>query len=164
MDHRDPHQRLASTICLFSRPSLSCLALAALVLVCFAPAAHARTKKYILMINGLGQSHPGPVLVTDRIFTALHLDQRFDVELHWDNLDAATRNVLEILGGKPPQEIPIVHGPSLYLFDCRELRRWSLDESQLPAGSTILFRAPAPWERHKGTLLASSIILLVISS
>ena len=60
------------------------------------------------------------------------------------------RDALEILAGKPPQDIPIVHGPSLYLFDWRQLQRWKLDESRLPAGSTVLFRHPTLWEQYSG--------------
>ena len=57
----------------------------------------------------------------------------------------AARDIVEILGGKPPWDIPIVHAPSTYLFDWRELQRWKLDESKLPAGSAILFREPSVW-------------------
>ncbi len=73
------------------------------------------------------------------------------------------RGALEILGGKPPQDIPIVHGPNLYLFDWRELKRWNLDESRLPAGSTVLFRQPTLWERYRRTLLLGSLILASLS-
>jgi signal transduction histidine kinase len=69
------------------------------------------------------------------------------------------RDALEILGGKPPQDIPIVHGPNLYLFDWRELQRWNLDESRLPAGSTVLFRQPTLWEKNKRTLLMGLLVL-----
>ena len=72
----------------------------------------------------------------------------------------AGRDALEILAGKPPQDIPIVHGPSLYQFDWRELQRWKLDESKLPAGSTILFRQPTLWERHQRTFLTAVLIIL----
>jgi len=69
------------------------------------------------------------------------------------------RDVIEILGGKPPQDIPIVRGPSIYLFDWRELQRWKLDESRLPAGSNILFRQPTLWEQHKRTVLIGLLII-----
>lgn len=75
----------------------------------------------------------------------------------------AARNLLEILGGKPPQEIPVVHGPSLYVFDWRQLRRWNLDQSKLPAGSTILFREPTLWERHRSIALAALLIIVSLS-
>ena len=75
----------------------------------------------------------------------------------------AGRDALEILAGKPPQDIPIVHGPSLYLFDWRELQRWKLDESRLPAGSTILFRQPTLWEQYRRTLLIGLLVLVSLS-
>ena len=40
----------------------------------------------------------------------------------------AARDALDILGGKSPEDIPIVHSPGVYMFDWRELRRWKLDE------------------------------------
>ncbi len=73
------------------------------------------------------------------------------------------RDALEILAGKPPQDIPIVHGPSLYLFDWRELQRWKLDQNRLPAGSTILFRQPTPWEQYRRTLLIGLLVLASLS-
>ena len=73
------------------------------------------------------------------------------------------RDALEILAGKPPQDIPIVHGPSLYLFDWRELQRWKLDESRLPAGSTVLFRQPTLWEQYRRTLLIGLLVLVSLS-
>jgi len=73
------------------------------------------------------------------------------------------RDALEILAGKPPQDIPIVHGPSLYLFDWRELQRWKLDESRLPAGSTVLFRQPTLWEQYRRTLLIGLLVLASLS-
>jgi signal transduction histidine kinase len=79
----------------------------------------------------------------------------------------AARDALEILAGKPPQDIPIVHGPSFYQFDWRELQRWKLDQSKLPAGSAILFRQPTFWERNgppllTGLLIFSSFALLAV--
>ena len=70
------------------------------------------------------------------------------------------RDALEILAGKPPQDIPIVHGPSLYLFDWRQLQRWKLDESRLPAGSTVLFRQATLWEQYRQTLLMGLLVLV----
>ena len=75
----------------------------------------------------------------------------------------ASRDALEILGGKSPQDIPIVHGPSVYLFDWRELQRWNLDQSKLPTGSTILFRGPTPWERYNRTLVTGMLIFVSLT-
>ena len=51
----------------------------------------------------------------------------------------AGRDVLEILGGKSPQDIPVVHGPSFYMFDGRALRRWNLDDSSSQPGALSCF-------------------------
>jgi signal transduction histidine kinase len=75
----------------------------------------------------------------------------------------AARNALEILGGKPPQEIPIAQGPNKYMFDWRALQRWKLDERKLPAGSTILFREPTLWERHRLTALAGLLVIVSLA-
>ena len=364
-----PRQRFGSTRGFFRPTIRSSLVLAALVLVYFAPASQGQVRKSVLMINVVGQSHPGPVIVTNLILSALHSDPRFQVEFYWENLDAVYhpeewqeqldavvqqyrhrkldlivllgphamqilaepktifpnvpvvfcctapgqidkmrpdsrstgswfqlepaktveaalgllpktrhlfvvggqsdydrlltalvktdlvsyeskldftyltdlpmnelqerlrhlpdhsivlylsffkdaqgreflniaealpmiagaanapvfgivdtqlghgivggfvvsfeeqgkivgRDALEILAGKPPQDIPIVHGPSLYLFDWRELQRWKLDESRLPAGSTVLFRPPTLWEQYRWTLLSGLVVLVSLS-
>ena len=66
----------------------TCLVLAALVLVFLTPASQGQSKKNVLMIIEIGQSHPAPALVTNQILSALGSDPRFDAELHWENLDA----------------------------------------------------------------------------
>jgi PAS domain S-box-containing protein len=73
------------------------------------------------------------------------------------------RDALEIFRGKPPRDIPIVHGPNLYLFDWRVLKRWNLDESRLPTGSTVLFRQPTLWEKYRRTLLIGLLVLASLS-
>jgi len=75
----------------------------------------------------------------------------------------AGRDILEIMGGKSPQDIPVVLGPSYYKFDWRTLRRWNLDESKLPAGSAILFRDPTLWEQYKLTVLTRLLFLVSLA-
>jgi signal transduction histidine kinase/ABC-type uncharacterized transport system substrate-binding protein len=75
----------------------------------------------------------------------------------------AARNVLDVLGGKPPKDIPVVQGPSVYQFDWRALQRWKLDPAMLPAGSRILFREPTFWERYKLLVLTTLLIILSLS-
>lgn len=45
--------------------------------------------------------------------------------------------------------------PGSYRFDSRQLRRWGISESRLPAGSIVEHREPAPWERYRSWLLAA---------
>lgn len=74
----------------------------------------------------------------------------------------AARDVIEILAGKSPRDIPVVQGPSLYMFDWRQLRRWGLDLRKLPAGSIVLYRPPSLWEQHRWTVLSTSLILVIL--
>jgi PAS domain S-box-containing protein len=68
---------------------------------------------------------------------------------------------LRVLAGEKPQAIA-PHGiPNVVMFDLRELRRWSIDESRLPAGSIVRYRELSAWELYKWRIIgAISIIVL----
>ena len=53
---------------------------------------------------------------------------------------AAATIAVRVLNGEKPQNIPIVKNNNVYMFDWRAMRRWGLNEEDLPPGSTILFR------------------------
>jgi signal transduction histidine kinase len=72
----------------------------------------------------------------------------------------AARLTERILEGAKPADIPIVAGPSLYMFDARQLKRWNLSEDRLPAGSVVLNREPTVWEKAKWMLLAAFCVIL----
>jgi PAS domain S-box-containing protein len=67
---------------------------------------------------------------------------------------------LRILKGERPQDIPIVQGTNLYMFDWRALRRWGLKESNLPGGSTVLYRVPSAWELYKWQIETVCLFIL----
>ena len=69
-----------------------------------------------------------------------------------------------ILNGAPPGSIrvpPLSSGQPT--FDWRELQRWGIADSRLPAGSVVLHRSPSLWEEHKLTVLGSIGALIVQS-
>ena len=70
----------------------------------------------------------------------------------------AARAALRILGGARPRDIPPVDAPVVPMFDWRQLRRWSIDESRLPAGSRIVFREPSVWQANGGYLIAGGAV------
>lgn len=71
--------------------------------------------------------------------------------------DAAVR----ILDGAPPRSIPpTVLKPSVPMFDWRELQRWGVRTSRLPAGSVIRFQQPGVWERFKWIIIAGASALV----
>jgi len=45
------------------------------------------------------------------------------------------------------------------IFDWRQLRRWGIDESRLPAGSIVRFREVSVWEQYRIYILAATIAL-----
>jgi len=69
---------------------------------------------------------------------------------------------VRLLAGESPAGIevpPLKANPPTY--DWRELKRWNIPASRLPAGSSILYRPPPLWETHRSTvLLAAAAILL----
>jgi len=74
----------------------------------------------------------------------------------------AARMVSEIFDGKKVRDIPIVSGPSFYMFDWRQLQRWGLSDSALPVGSMVLYREPTLWERAKWILVTCVLVMLAL--
>jgi signal transduction histidine kinase len=74
----------------------------------------------------------------------------------------AASAAVRILGGESPRSIntpPIKPGTPKY--DWRELQRWNISESRLPAGSEIYFRSPTPWEQYRLQISAGIAALLL---
>ncbi len=73
----------------------------------------------------------------------------------------AAETGLQILAGESPGNIPPHAIPSTTMFDWRQLRRWSIDENRLPAGSVVQFRELSFWELYKWRVIgAVSLIIL----
>ena len=69
---------------------------------------------------------------------------------------------VRILGGEAPGDIntpPIKAGTPRY--DWRELQRWNISESRLPAESEIYFRSPGMWEQYWPQMTAGLAALLL---
>jgi PAS domain S-box-containing protein len=67
--------------------------------------------------------------------------------------------VVRILNGEKPQDIPVVQGADILLFDWRALRRWGLNERNLPPGSVVLNREPTFWEQYKRYIIIGIFLL-----
>jgi signal transduction histidine kinase len=69
---------------------------------------------------------------------------------------------VRILGGEAPGNIKIAPiGFATPKFDWRELQRWNISESRLPAGSEVYFRAPGIWEQYRPQMTAGVAALLL---
>ena len=64
-----------------------------------------------------------------------------------------------VLNGERPQDIPIEPLQLTPIFDWRQLRRWAIDESALPAGSEVRFRQLTIWERYRWLILGALVII-----
>ena len=68
--------------------------------------------------------------------------------------------VRRILAGEQPSDLPLLEGgEGVNLFDWRQLQRWNISESLLPANRTILFRQVNGWDQYRPQIIGA--ILLV---
>ena len=67
---------------------------------------------------------------------------------------------VRILKGARPQDIPVVRGMTVYIFDSRALHRWGFKEGNLPAGSTVINREPGIWQAYRDYIIVSLFLLL----
>jgi PAS domain S-box-containing protein len=65
---------------------------------------------------------------------------------------------LRLLAGEYPQDVV---AQNEYLFDARQLIRWKIPESALPAGSLVLYRQPNPWESYRYYITAALLLGVV---
>ena len=59
---------------------------------------------------------------------------------------------LRVLRGESADSVDTIEiDPHINQVDWRQLRRWGISESRVPAGTSIRFREPGPWDRYKYT-------------
>lgn len=68
---------------------------------------------------------------------------------------------IQLLRGERPA--PDETGMNTYRFDARQLRRFDLDQRNLPPGSTVLFDQPSVWQLYRGYIVGA-VILLALQS
>jgi PAS domain S-box-containing protein len=80
-----------------------------------------------------------------------------------DELSLNTAKVAaRILAGEPPGDIKTAPQPlGQPIFDARELSRWNIPESRLPAGSVVKFHEPTMWERYRWRIVAVTSLCLI---
>jgi len=67
-----------------------------------------------------------------------------------------TDAALRLLSGASPRAIRVpLQAPGQPMFDWRELQRWGISESRLPAGSVVRYRDPSMWREYRGTVLSA---------
>jgi signal transduction histidine kinase len=73
----------------------------------------------------------------------------------------AARQALRILDGGQASSMPAaVTGAVKPIFNWRQMQRWKVNPSDLPAGSEIRFREPTFWERYRWQSIAIGSVIL----
>lgn len=77
----------------------------------------------------------------------------------------AGERVLATLGGRQPLEetIPLAAFTEL-AFDWRQLRRWNIDERDLPRGSVVMFRQPSLWRDYRALVFGTAATMAALMS
>jgi signal transduction histidine kinase len=73
----------------------------------------------------------------------------------------AAKLVLKVLAGAEQSTSFLEAQTSAMLFDWRQMQRWSIQASRLPAGSEIRFRNLTVWDRYRGQILMIVAVLLL---
>ncbi|MCU0290426.1 MAG: histidine kinase [Thermoanaerobaculaceae bacterium] len=69
------------------------------------------------------------------------------------------RAAIRLLRGERPEQIPSqILGTAVPTYDWRELRRWGVSESRLPAGSVVRYRQPTAWQRYWPWIVAAAAV------
>ncbi|MDQ5988298.1 MAG: hypothetical protein CSYNP_04058 [Syntrophus sp. SKADARSKE-3] len=77
---------------------------------------------------------------------------------------SAAEMVLRILKGTDVSKIPVLKkSPNVYMFDYRELERFGISMSSLPAESTIINKPDSFYVRYKKFILAASAIIFILA-
>jgi signal transduction histidine kinase len=77
--------------------------------------------------------------------------------------EEAGRLARRILDGESVQGIGVVEARRVPAFDWRQLRRWGIADSALPAGSIVQYREISVFEQYRGAILATAGVLVLQS-
>lgn len=75
----------------------------------------------------------------------------------------AAEMVAKILRGIPVDQIPVIpQGPSLYLFDAKQLKKFNIHQEKLPPGSRVANQETTFFDRHETVLRVSGAIITIL--
>jgi signal transduction histidine kinase len=66
-----------------------------------------------------------------------------------------------ILTGTPARDIPIESLALVPMFDWRQIERWRIDASLLPAESIVRFRTPTAWDLYRWYIVGAASVVAV---
>jgi len=76
-------------------------------------------------------------------------------------MEAVADLAVRVLRGERADAIPVaVRNLNVNQIDWRQLRRWGLRESAVPAGAVVLFREPSLWERYRSYVVIALVLVI----
>ncbi len=76
--------------------------------------------------------------------------------------EVVARTVIRVLHGERPEAIPVRRGGTdRALLDARQLARWGVPASRVPAGAEIRFREASLWERYRWVIVLAAAAFAV---
>lgn len=79
--------------------------------------------------------------------------------------EAVSEVAIRVLRGEPADGIPpATRYLNVAQVDWRELRRWGIDRSRVPAGTIVRFEEPSAWDRYRWHVLGALALLLAQSA
>jgi signal transduction histidine kinase len=77
-------------------------------------------------------------------------------------MEALGNLAVRVLRGERADSIPVASSDfNVPQVDWRQIQRWGIGESRIPAGTRILFREPRAWDRYKEYLVTGGVLLLM---
>jgi PAS domain S-box-containing protein len=74
----------------------------------------------------------------------------------------AGRLALRILNGEKAESLPVQPAPPARCnIDWRQLKRWRIAETRVPAGCSVQYREPSFWEAYRRYIVATVLVVLV---
>jgi signal transduction histidine kinase len=76
-------------------------------------------------------------------------------------IEAVSDVAIRVLRGEVADSIPILTADTIEnQVDWRQLQRWHIDESRVPAGTTVMFRSPTIWKRYRLYVIGASMLFI----
>ena len=70
------------------------------------------------------------------------------------------RTALKILNGESIKNTGSLKEDNQLMFDWRQLKRWSINEDNLPQNSVVKYKEKSIWDAHKGKIIGAIVIIL----
>ncbi len=76
----------------------------------------------------------------------------------------AAKIVLGLLDGTPASRYPVEHAHNEIVIDWRSFQRFGFfSESRVPSSAVVLFRPPTLWERYRGYIIPTSVVMFLLT-